>query len=170
MMTKTLTQTFILFFTLLLASNNAQADFDLKGKGNLVYPTGMVKPFEYGFGFKQGNEGYTFRVGEQVMNTTDVPAKYTIWISVHNNESVFVQEFTKGYFKEFDWTIGDHKVKLTKKVFKKRRVKGDYVLTINDEEFYFAKTTAQLNIHFTKKGVRNIDTDGFVRDKSFSKY
>ena len=169
-MTKTLTQTLIVFLTLLLVSNNALADFDLKGKGNLIYPTGMKKPFEYGFGFKQSNEGYKFRVGEQVMNTTDLPAKYTIWISVHNNESIFVQEFTKGYFKEFDWTLGDHEVKLTKKVFKKRRVKGDYVLTINGEEFYFAKDTAQINIHFTQKGVRNIDTDGFVKDKSFSKY
>ena len=170
MMTKTLTQILIAFFILLLTSGQALADFDLKGKGNLIYPTGMKKPFEYGFAFKQGNEGYTFRVGQQTMNTTDLPAKYTIWVSLHNNESIFIQEFTKGYFKEFDWKLDNHEVKLTKKKFKKNRVKGDYVLTINDEEYYFAKTTAQINIHFTKKGVRQIDTDGFTKDKSFSRY
>ena len=169
-MTKTLTQILIAFFILLLTSGQALADFDLKGKGNLIYPTGMKKPFEYGFAFKQGNEGYTFRVGQQTMNTTDLPAKYTIWVSLHNNESIFIQEFTQGYFKEFDWKLGEHEVKLTKKKFKKNRVKGDYVLTINDDEYYFAKTTAQINIHFTKKGVRQIDTNGFTKDKSFSRY
>ena len=102
------------------------------------------------------------------MSTSDVPEKYSIWVSLHNNEHVFIQEFTKGYFKGFDWQLGKHTVKLSKKVFKDRRVKGDYVLNIDGEDYYFAKTTAQINIHFTKKGIRTIDTDGFVKDRSFS--
>lgn len=158
-----------LLFTLAISPFYALADFDLPGKGILKYPTGMNKDFNFGFAYKEGPEGYYFRVGKQKMNTSELPKKYSIWLTLHEESgNVFIQEFAKGYFKGFEWDLGDHKVKLHKKVFKGRRVKSDYVLTINGEDFYFAKKNAQLNINFNNKGVRSIDTDGFVRDRSFS--
>ena len=146
-------------------SFSALADFDYPGKGTLTYPTGMTKPFEFGFAFKQGPNGYTFKVGKQEMNTSDVPSKYSIWLTVHKDENIFVQEFAKGYFKEFDWTIGEHKLKLYKKTFKKKRGLGDYVLNIDGEDYFFLKKSAEIQINFTKKGIRSIDVSGFYKGK-----
>ncbi|NQZ11113.1 MAG: hypothetical protein HRT35_28505 [Algicola sp.] len=153
---------------MMLCSFGAQADFDYAGKGLLKYPTGMEKEFSYGFTFKQGENGYSFKVGEQQMNTADVPAKYSIWLTLHKNENVFVQEFAKGYFQAFKWQLGEHSIELKKKVMESKRVKGDYVLIIDGEEFYFKGKSGQIDIMFNKTGIRAISTSGFVRDKSFS--
>lgn len=158
-----------LLLTAILSSFQVWADFDYTGKGTLKYPTGMTKAFDFGFAFKQGENGYFFQVGKQKMSTADVPAKYSIWLTLHNDESVFVQEFGKGYFQEFTWQLGEHKVELKKKIFKNNRVKGDYVLVINGQNYFFHKKTGQLDILFNSKGIRTIDTVGFVRDRSFSK-
>jgi hypothetical protein len=161
---------FALMAALTFSSFAALADFDVAGNGTLKYPTGMNKPFKFGFAFTQGENGYVFKLGKQEMQTADVPTKYTIWLTLHGNDSVFVQEFAKGYFQEFEWKLDKHTIKLKKKIYEDRRVKGDYVLTINGDEFYFAKKSGQLNIYFNKKGVSRVDTDGFVRDRSFSKH
>lgn len=142
----------------------AQADFDYPGKGTLTYPTGTTKPIEFGFAFKQGPNGYMFKVGKQEMSTSDVPSKYSIWLTLHEDKHIFVQEFAKGYFKEFEWKLGDHTIKLFKKTFKSgRRAKGDYVLEIDGVDYNFVKKSAQIQINFTKKGIRSIDVEGFIQ-------
>lgn len=147
----------------LASTFSALADFDYPGKGTLTYPTGMQKPFDFGFAFKQGPNGYFFKVGKQEMSTSDVPSKYSIWLTLHKDENVFVQEFAKGYFQGFEWDLGEHKVKLYKKVLKKKHSnKGDYVLEINGETFQFSKKSAELQINFTNKGIRSISTNGFL--------
>ncbi|MFT4928486.1 MAG: hypothetical protein ACI8WB_004605 [Phenylobacterium sp.] len=152
-----------LIMTLMMSSFSALADFDYPGNGTLVYPTGMQKPFNFGFAFKQGPNGYFFKVGKQEMSTSDVPSKYSIWLTLHQDKHIFVQEFAKGYFQEFDWNLGDHNIKLSKKEFKDKDVKGNYVLTIDGKTYQFSKKSAEISINFTKKGIRSIDTSGFIK-------
>lgn len=159
----------MLVLAAVLCSFNAAADFNYDGKGSLKYPTGMEKPFTFGFAFEQGENGYFFQVGKQKMSTSDVPKKYSIWLTLHKEEHVFIQEFAKGYFQAFEWDLGEHKVHLKKKVFKDKRVKGDYVLLIDDKEYYFKGTNGQIEVNFNKKGISSITTQGFVKDRSFSK-
>jgi hypothetical protein len=140
------------------------ADFDYPGKGTLIYPTGMEKAFEFGFAFKQEANGYVFKVGKQKINTTDVPSKYALWLTLHQGKHVWIQEFAKGYFQGFDWTLGKHKIKLYKKTFDKKRAKGDYVLNIDGDDYYFRDKTGQIQINFNNNGIRSIETGGFVKD------
>jgi hypothetical protein len=147
-----------------LCSFSASAEFDYAGKGTLTYPTGMQKPFAFGFAFKMGAEGQYFRVGEQKMSTSEVPEKYSIWLTLHKDKHVWVQEFAKGYFQEFDWQLGKNRITLKKKVFEKKRAKADYVLNINGDDYFFTNTNGQIEITFTKDGIKAIETAGFVKD------
>jgi uncharacterized protein YdeI (BOF family) len=153
-----------------LCSFSALADFDYLGKGKLLYPTGMEKPFTFGFAYKKIEYGHTFKVGKQEMEVEELPKKYSIWMTLHKGESLFIQEFAKGYFKAFDWKLGEHTITMNKKVFKDERVKGDYVLTIDGQEYYFKGKNGQIEIIFNKKGISRIGTSGFVKDRGFSKH
>lgn len=155
----------VALFTLVY-SFAAQADFEYTGKGTLTYPTGITKAFDFGFAFKEGPNGYFFKVGKQEMPTTEVPKRYSIWLTLHKEKHLWVQEFAKGYFQAFDWKLGDHTIKLYKKTYKNKAVKGDYLLEIDGDRFNFHKANAQIQINFTKKGILSIETDGFIRDSS----
>lgn len=153
-----------MLFGLMLCSFGASAEFNYVGKGNLVYPTGMKKPFNFGFTYKKADYGHKFKIGKQEMDVEQLPSKYTIWINLHQEKNVFVQEFAKGYFEAFEWQLGEHTITLRKKVFKKKRAKGDYVLNIDGEQYFFKKTNGQINILFNDKGIRAIEAEGFVKD------
>lgn len=148
----------------LMLSFAAQAEFEYNGQGKLVYPTGMEKPFNFGFAFKKADYGYIFKIGSREMEVEQIPSKYSIWINMHQEKNVFIQEFAKGYFQGFEWTLGDHKLSLTKKVFKGKRAKGDYVLNIDGVNYFFKGKNGQIDILFSKDGIRAIETDGFVKD------
>lgn len=160
----------LLILTSLLCCFSAQADFEYPGKGTLTYPTGMKKAFNFGFTFKQSATGYVFKVGQQEMSVPDVPSKYSLWLTLHQDKHVWVQEFAKGYFQSFDWTLGTHQIKLYKKNFSqkrskgdKKRSKGDYVLNIDGNDYYFHHNTGQIQINFNEKGIKSIETEGFVK-------
>jgi uncharacterized protein YdeI (BOF family) len=152
-----------------LCSFSALADFEYPGKGTLTYPTGTQKKFAFGFAFKKGPDGQYFQVGEQKMSTDEVPQKYSIWLTLHQDKYVWVQEFSKGYFEGFDWQLGKHHITLKKKLFDKKRAKADYVLNIDGYDYFFSNTNGQIEIEFNNKGIKVININGFVKDIGMKK-
>lgn len=151
-------------FAALLMSFNALAEFNYEGKGKLTYPTGMAKPFTFGFAFKKIDYGYQFKIGSHEMEVDQVPGKYTIWVNLHQEQNVFVQEFAKGYFQGFEWKLGEHSISLKKKKFEKDAPRGNYVLNINGVDHFFKGKNGAIEILFNKDGIRSIETEGFVKD------
>lgn len=150
--------------TVLLFSVAAKAEFDLKGQGHLLFPTGTQTPLDFGFSFTKGEYGFIFNAGQQKLEVQRLPEKYSIWMSVNKEELVYVQEFSRTYFTEFEWQLGDHSMSLKKKILKPKRAKADYVLTIDNIDYFFKGNQGNIDILFDEDGIGAIEANGFVKD------
>ena len=138
------------------------ADFDLPGKGELIYPTGMVKPFEFGFGWNEAQS--KIRIGNKHYDLKELPESYSVAIAMSKDEkNVWVQEFAKGYFEQFNWQIGSHVITLRKQSFD-HAVKGDYVLTVDGTDYFFVSRAASITIKFAQDGIESVTADGVTKD------
>ncbi|OUL59392.1 hypothetical protein [Pseudoalteromonas ulvae] len=138
------------------------ADFDLPGKGELIYPTGMVKPFEFGFGWNEAQS--KIRIGNKQYDLNELPESYSVAIAMSKDEkNVWVQEFAKGYFEQFNWQIGSHVISLRKQSFD-HAVKGDYVLTVDGTDYFFVSRAASITIKFAQDGIESVTADGVTKD------
>ncbi len=154
----------LLVLTATALSFSAWADFSYEGKGKLTYPTGAQKPFTFGFAYKKIDYGYAFTIGTHNMEVEQLPNKYTIWLNLRDDTNVYIQEFAKGYFEGFEWQLGEHKISLKKKQFEKDGPRGNYVLNIDGVDHFFKGKNGAIDIIFSKKGIRAIETSGFVKD------
>lgn len=147
---------------ILLFSFPSFANFDLKGNGTLSYPTGISKPFNFGFAWNNKTEKFT--IGQKSYSMEQVPDSYSIALAISKNEkSVWVQEFAKGYFEQFEWKIGKHYVQLKKQKFESK-VLGNYVLILDDNQYFFTSRAASLTIKFNEDGIKGISIDGVTKD------
>lgn len=146
---------------LLLAAPFTFANFEHKGEVKVTYPTGQVKAKSMPLAYKQGQYEHTFTVGSQEYQVTGQPQSYSIALLLQANNYVWVQEFAKGYFEGFDWQIGEHSIKLYKRILSKP-VKGDYILTIDGKDYFFQQNLAQITFKFDDKGIKSIEVDGMV--------
>ncbi|ASM50678.1 hypothetical protein PESP_a2756 [Pseudoalteromonas espejiana DSM 9414] len=147
---------------LLCISNNALADFNLNGKGTVTYPTGIEKPFNFGFAWQQ--QVGKFTIGDKSYNMSQLPNSYSVAITLSKDDSqVWVQEFNNGFIKEFDWQIGKHKVSLKKQKFSDV-VKGDYVIELNGRSYFFTRNNASIVINFDESGIETIAIDGVTKN------
>jgi len=147
---------------ILLFSFPSFANFDLKGNGTLSYPTGISKPFNFGFAWNNKTEKFT--IGQKSYSMEQVPDSYSIALAISKNEkSVWVQEFAKGYFEQFEWKIGKHHVQLKKQKFESK-VLGNYVLILDDNQYFFTSRAASLTIKFNEDGIKGISIDGVTKD------
>jgi len=138
------------------------ANFDLKGSGTLSYPTGISKPFNFGFAWNNKTEKFT--IGQKPYSMEQVPDSYSIALAISKNEkSVWVQEFAKGYFEQFEWKIGKHHVQLKKQKFE-NKVLGNYVLILDDNQYFFTSRAASLTIKFNENGIKGISIEGVTKD------
>ncbi|PAJ73497.1 hypothetical protein CJF42_15625 [Pseudoalteromonas sp. NBT06-2] len=138
------------------------ANFDFKGNGTLIYPTGISKPFNFGFAWN--NTAQVFTIGEKTYSMEQVPDSYSIVLAISKNEkTVWVQEFAKGYFEQFEWKIGKYHVQLKKEKFE-NKVLGNYVLILDGNQYFFTSRAASLTIKFNEEGIKGIAIDGVVKD------
>ena len=152
----------ILFVSSLLISNSAFANFNLSGQGTLTYPTGVSKLINFGIAWSDKTQQFT--IGKKSYPMKQVPDAYSIALAVNKDEkTVWVQEFAKGYFEQFKWTIGDHVVQLKKEKFE-NKVLGNYVLVLDDNRYFFTSRAASLTIKFNKNGIKGISIDGVTKD------
>ncbi|WP_199608633.1 hypothetical protein [Flocculibacter collagenilyticus] len=147
---------FIMLFTL-----PAVADFNIKGSGEITFPTGTTKPIDFGFAFNKSKG--KFKVGKNEFSTSQVPAKYSIGLILHKSEHIWVQEFNKGYFSTFKWTLGKHKIELYKTP-KGIAKMGNYALKLDDQKFFLTNKIAQINFQFSDDGIKKITVDGMAAD------
>lgn len=154
--------------TLLLSSFFAQADFAESGKLELFYPTGSSKKLDMPLAYTGGKYDHTFQVGKMKYNVSGQPEKYSFALVLQKNNYVWIQEFAKGYFESFNWEIGDYKIKLYKEILSKP-VMGDYILSVNDTDYFFSKTIAQLTFIFDEEGIKEIEVDGMVASLGLNK-
>ncbi|SFD24376.1 hypothetical protein [Pseudoalteromonas denitrificans] len=147
---------------LCITASSAFADFNFKGEGTLSYPTGITKPLNFGFAWNEKEQKFT--IGKKSYSMEQVPDSYSIALAINKNEkTVWIQEFTKGFFEQFDWTIGGHRIQLKKEQFK-NNVLGNYVLILDDNQYFFTSRAASLNIHFNNSGIKSISIDGVTKD------
>ncbi len=158
--------TFLGAFSLLFSSLSF-ADFDYPGEGTLRYPTGAEKPFSFGFAWQ--NKTKRFRIGEKSYEMAELPESYSIAITLSKDESkVWIQEFNKGFIEGFDWQLGKHKLSLHKQDFNDN-VKGNYLLTFNNVDYFLARSNVSIEISFTTEGIDNVKLDGVTKDMGIRK-
>lgn len=152
----------IICLLLLGLSTNVFANFDIPGKGVVTYPTGVKK--EFNFGFKWDSRAKKFTIGNQTYPMDQVPDSYSIALTLAGDDQlVFVQEFAKGFFSEFEWHIGEHVIKLEKKRYK-RPVRGDYVLSVDTSSYFLASSNASVKFVFKEDGINYIVPIGITKD------
>ncbi len=152
---------FAITLTTLLAMP-AMANFDLPGHSKISYPTGINQ--EVNFGFKWQKKEGKFTIGENTYNIAQIPESYSLALTLSNDDQqVYVQEFAKGYFSEFEWKIGEHLIALRKKRFKVP-VRGDYVLSVNGSDYFLAGRNASIKFVFKEGGIDYIIPIGITKD------
>lgn len=142
-------------------SFNAYADFNYDGKLKITYPSGQSVEKEMPLSYTQKGYDHTFQVGEHVFNVSGKPESYSIAMLLQPNNLVWVQEFAKGQFESFKLDLGDYKFKLVKKILNEP-VKGDYILSVNNVDYFFQQNLAQITFQFDEKGIKEVEVDGMI--------
>jgi len=152
----------LFLITILFITLPAFANFNLMGNGTLTYPTGISKPFNFGFAWNDKTQKFT--IGKKSYSMEQVPDSYSIALAISKNEkTIWVQEFAKGYFEQFEWNIGKHHVQLKKEKFE-NQVLGNYVLILDENQYFFTSRAASLTIKFNESGIKGISIDGVTKD------
>ncbi|KZN63668.1 hypothetical protein [Pseudoalteromonas luteoviolacea] len=155
------------FISFICFSLNAVADFDVNGQGVVTYPTGVEKSFDFGFGWNANNQ--KFRIGKKSYSMSQLPESYSIALTLSKDGSkVWIQEFNAGYIEEFEWKIGRHKLKLSKRAFSSR-VRGDYILTLNNVDYFLSRNNVSIDVHFEESGIKSVRLDGVTRNMGTKK-
>jgi len=152
--------------SLLFISHASYADFHCPGKGSITYPTGVEKPFQFGFAWQQQTEQFT--IGEKTYDMA-LPESYSVAITLAKDDSqVWVQEFNNGYIEGFTWQIGEHTIKLTKRDGKDE-VKGNYTISLDHKDYFFARNNVSIVIKFDDDGISTLAIDGVTKDMGTKK-
>ena len=154
--------TLFLATTLLTLSPLCYANFDLKGPGELRFPNGSSKGFYFGFGWE--SKAQKFRIGPKQYNMSELPESYSVAITLDKSEnSVWIQEFYPGFIEGFSWTLGENKLELQKKDFE-GAVKGNYVITLNGIDYFFARNNITIDVVFNESDIKHIKLEGVIKN------
>lgn len=156
------------FGSALLLACSANADFSLEGDLTITFPTGATKKLKMPISYTSSEYDHLFTVGDKQYKVGGRPEKYSFATLLQKSNFVWIQEFAKGPFESFEWEIGDHKLKLYKEVLAKP-VKGDYILSIDDKDYFFQNKLTQIDFLFNEEGIEAIETSGFVASLGLNK-
>lgn len=146
---------------LAICSNPAWADFDYPGEGKVRYPTGVEKPFKFGFAWQASEQKFT--IGKKTYDM-QLPVSYSIAITLaKDEEKIWVQEFNNGFIESFSWQIGEHTLQLKKQKFKDP-VKGDYVISLDNKDYFFARNNISIMVKFKDEGIDSVAIDGVTKN------
>lgn len=156
-------KSFLLILLLSCISFICQASFELPGSGTVTYPSGINK--EFNFGFKWDKKNKQFTIGSQQYPMEQLPDSYALALTLAgDDQAVFVQEFANGFISEFEWQIGSHLIRLEKNR-SEYPVRGDYVLWIDQYNYYLANGNPSIKLVFDKSGINYIIPSGITKDK-----
>lgn len=158
-----------LFVILLLTPFSLVAEFDLQGEITLVDPYNRTtsKPMSIAYSEETG-QGY-FSIGGARFKVSSQPEKYSVALVLQANNYVWIQEFSKRPIKTFEWKIADHTISLNKAILEKP-VKGDYILTVDENDYFFSKKLAQITFTFNdESGLEGIEVDGMTMSLGLNK-
>lgn len=144
-----------------VASQQVLADFSLDGTLKAVDPRGSVIERDMPMAFNKSGDSYRFKIGKFDYKVPSRPEKYSIALVLQETNFVWIQEFNKRPIKSFEWNLGDHKIALFKQILKKP-VKGDYILSIDDKDYFFRNRLAQITFIYNDEGIETIEVDGMV--------
>lgn len=147
--------------TAVLVSASAQADFSYDGKLKLTYPSGQSVEKDLPLAYTQSGFDHTFQIGEHKFNVSGKPESYSFAMLLQPNNLVWVQEFAKGQFESFNLDLGEYKFKLVKRILNEP-VKGDYIFSVNNVDYFFNQNLAQVTFLFGDEGITEIEVDGMV--------
>lgn len=142
-------------------SFHAFADFSYEGKLTLTYPSGQSVEKSMTLSYTQNGYDHSFQVGEHVFQVSGKPESYSIAMLLQPNNLVWVQEFGKGQFESFSLELGEHKFKLIKQILNEP-VKGDYIFSVGNVDYFFQQNLAQITFLFNDEGIKEIEVDGMV--------
>ena len=158
----------ILGLSSLTFSSALMADFALEGELTATDPRGKVIKRDMPMAFKTVGDDFKFKIGKFEYKVAGQPEKYSIAVVLQENNFVWVQEFSQKPIKSFEWQLGDHKIKLYKEILKKP-VKGDYILAIDDKDYFFKNRLAQITFKYNEEGIEEIVVDGMVASLGLNK-
>ena len=151
----------LIVIVLLFTSSMSQASFEHVGKLVVGFESGQIKEQNFVLAFREKGDKNEFQIGKQKFVVAGKPDSYSLAMVLGENNLVWLNEFSGGYFKTFKLEIGSFTLKLAKKVYKDP-VMGDYVLSINNVDYFFQSQVAQLTFKFGEKGIEEIEADGMV--------
>lgn len=158
-----------LFLSILFLSLPSSANFNIDGKLKLTYPySDEVTEIAFPLSYRHTGDVHTFAIGPHTFNVTGQPESYSFALLLQDNNYVWLQEFSKKEFETFSLTLGEHKLKLVKRVLN-NPVKGDYILTVNEVDYFFNNTLAQINFSFDDDGIAGISTYGMTTSLGLNK-
>ncbi|MDA8622448.1 hypothetical protein N9L48_07385 [Psychrosphaera sp.] len=144
-----------------LGEDTSANGFLLEGKLVVTDPYKRVHEKNMPLGFSNEGNIQKFIIGENQFKVPGKPEKYSIAILLQDNNFVWVQEFHSKPIKSFVWQLGEHKISLVKEILRKP-VKGDYILSIDDKDYFFNNRLAQVTFIFNDEGIESFDVSGMV--------
>lgn len=151
-----------LIVLLLLWVPRLWAYFDVPGQGQLTLLDGTKQSLQFGFSFKQQNGTEVFKAGIQEVEVAELPSKYTLALVLHQDEQIWVTDWSNKPLQGFEWSLGKHSFKLGKNTNPKfkDKARGGYVLMFDNTPYFFHKNMAQIKFHFNKDGVSEVRIEG----------
>lgn len=144
------------------------ADFDIKGEVKIKYATGSEESSKMSIGYASQEYDHTFKIGKAEYAVSGRPDKYSFVLVLQKNNYVWVQEFSKELIESFTWKIGEKRIRLYKEILAKPVI-GDYILSIDDKDYFFSKKIAQITFAFNDEGIEEIEIDGMVASLGLNK-
>jgi hypothetical protein len=158
-----------ILLSLLLVSLPSFADFNIDGKLKLTYPyDDEIKELPFPLSYSHENDDHTFSIGPHTFQVTGQPESYSFALILKDNNFVWLQELSDREFESFSLVLGEHKLKLVKRILNKP-VKGDYILTIDGVDYFFNNTLTQINFTFDDDGIAGISVYGMIASLGMNK-
>lgn len=151
----------VLLALLFITGKLTAADFDYTGQLKINYPTKTYRELEFTLAYRQFEYEHEFQVGKKVYKVGGQPESYSFALVLEPNNLVRVMEFSKKQIEGFELEIGDYEIELKKRVLSKP-VKGDYILSVQNVDYFFQQNLAQITFKFNDKGIKEVEVEGMV--------
>lgn len=151
-----------------LFSAQSLADWEAKGEGEVIYPSGRTESLNFGFKYRKVYDKVVFTAGQSQMRTSEMPPNYILNIFVNDKGQVYVAEFAEGFFKGFELAIGEHNLLIEhRRDFDEEEPLSHLRVRINDKSYLLDSTHPTIKFEFDEeKGITNISGSGLLKDLS----
>ena len=152
----------------LLFSTQSLADWEAKGEGKVIYPSGRTEPINFGFEYKKVYDTVIFTAGKSQMRTSEMPPNYILNMFVNDKGQVYVAEFAEGFFKGVELAIGEHNIVVEhRREFDDEEPLKHLRVRINDRSYLLDSTHPTIKFEFDEeKGIADISGSGLLKDLS----